>query len=136
MARERVTMTYGIPIPGVIEGKEIHRFPRTKWVYPIPIRNRFRGQTVYRFPRAILAGDPLIVSRNGADRKPPVEIGKGRRLTLKQKEALKRGGRPRKYATDAERMRGYRIRKAEKEGRVYGQHWSRHKPRLGDHEVE
>jgi hypothetical protein len=78
----------------------------------------------------------LIVSRNGADRKLPVEIGKGRRLTFKQKEALKRTGRPRKYATDAERIRAYRKRKAEKEGRVYGQHWSRYKPKLSDHELE
>jgi hypothetical protein len=78
----------------------------------------------------------LVVSRNGADRKPPVQIGRGRRLTFKQKETLKQTGRPRKYATDAERMRAYRIRKAEKEGRVYEQHWSRHKPRLNDHEME
>ena len=127
---------YGIPIRAVFGGKEIFRFPRRIWTYPIPIQNRFRGKKVYRFPRTLLAGDPLIVSRNAADRKPPIQIGSGRRLTLKQKEALKRGGRPRKCATDAERMRAYRIRKAEKEGRLYGQHWSRHKPRLNDHEVE
>jgi len=129
-------MIYGIPIPAVFQGKEIYRFPRQKWVYPIPIQNRFRGKKVYRFPRLILAGDPLIVSRSRADKKPPVEIGKGRRMTFKQKEALKRTGRPRKYATDAERMRAYRIRKAEKEGRVYGQHWSRYKPKLREHELE
>jgi hypothetical protein len=129
-------MIYGVPIPALFGGKEIFRFPRKVWTYPIPIQNRFRGKKVCRFPRTILAGDPLIVSRNGADRKPPVEIRKGRRMNLKQKEALKRTGRPRKYATDAERMRAYRIRKAEKEGRVYGQHWSRHKPRLNDHEME
>jgi hypothetical protein len=127
-------MIYGVPIPGVFEGKEINRFPRGRWVYPIPIQNRFHGKTVDRFPRTILAGDPLIVGRNGADRKLPVEIRKGRRLTFKQKEALKRIGRPRKHATDAERVKAYRIRKAEKEGRVYGQHWSRYRPRSGDHE--
>jgi hypothetical protein len=108
---------YGGAIPGVFEGKEVYRFPRQRWVYPIPIQNRFHGKKVYRFPRAILAGDPLVVSRNGANGKPAGQIGKGRRLTFKQKEALKRIGRPRKYATDAERMRHYRIRKAEKEGR-------------------
>jgi hypothetical protein len=129
-------MIYGVPIRAEFGGKKIFRFPRTIWTYPIPIENRFRGKKVYRFPRTLLAGNPLIVSRNGADRKPPVEIGKGRRLTFKQKEALKRGGRPRKYATDAERMRAYRTRKAEKEGRVYGQHWSRYKPKRSDDEVE
>lgn len=78
----------------------------------------------------------MIVSRNGADRKPPVQIGKGRRLTFKQKEALKRTGRPRKHATDAERMRAYRIRKAEQEGRVYGQHCSRYRPKRSDDETD
>jgi len=129
-------MIYGIPIPGIFGGKKINRFPRQAWVYPIPIQGRFRGKTVYRFPRLILAGKPLIVSRSAADRKPAVEIGKGRRLTEKQKEALKRTGRPRKYATDADRVRAYRMRKAAKEGRFYGQHWSRHKPRLNDPEAE
>jgi hypothetical protein len=128
-------MIYGVPIPALFGGKEIFRFPRKVWTYPIPIQNRFHGKTVDRFPRTILAGNPLIVSRNGADRKPP-EIGKGRRMTFKQKEALKRTGRPRKYATDAERMRAYRTRKAEKEGRVHGQHWSRYKPKLSEHELE
>jgi hypothetical protein len=129
-------MIYGVPIPAVFEGEKINRFPRQAWVYPIPIQNRFRGKKVYRFPRTILAGNPLIVSRNAADRKPPIQIGEGRRLTLKQKEALKRGGRPKKYATDAERMRGYRIRKAAKEGRVYGQHWSRYRPKRSDDETD
>ena len=129
-------MIFGVPTPGVFEGKEIYRFPRRRWVYPIPIRGRFRGKKMYRFPTVILAGDPLIVSRNAADRKAPVQIGEGRRLTFRQKEALKPTGRPRKYATDAERMRAYRIRKAEKEGRVYGQRWSRYRPKHSDDERE
>lgn len=133
---QRSLMIYGVSIPAIFEGKEIYRFPRRLWVYPIPIRGRFGGKQIYRFPRLILAGNPLIVSRNGADWKRPVQIGRGRRLTFKQKEALKRGGRPRKYATDAERMRENRRRKAEKEGRVYGQRWSRHKPKLSGHELE
>jgi hypothetical protein len=76
-------MIYRVPIPGVFEGKEINRFPGGRWVYPIPIQNLFHGKTVFRFPRAILAGDPLIVGRDGTDWKPPVQIGKGRGLTFK-----------------------------------------------------
>jgi group I intron endonuclease len=39
-------------------------------------------------------------------------------------------GRPRRYATDAERKRAYRKRRALKEGRTYGQRWSKRKPKL------
>ena len=39
-------------------------------------------------------------------------------------------GRPRIYATNAERKRAYRQRSALKEGRTYGQRWSKHKPKV------
>jgi hypothetical protein len=39
-------------------------------------------------------------------------------------------GRPRIYATDAERKRAYRQRRALREGRTYGQRWSKHKPKM------
>jgi group I intron endonuclease len=39
-------------------------------------------------------------------------------------------GRPRKYATPAERKRAYRQRRALREGRSYGQRWSKHKPKM------
>ena len=84
-------MIYGVPTPGVFEGKEIHRFPRKVWVYPIPIQKRFRGKKVCRFPRAILAGRPLIVSR-----KEGRKLGKG---------VWKKTGRPKIYATPAERKK-------------------------------
>ena len=43
-------------------------------------------------------------------------------------------GRPRIYATDAERKRAYRQRRALMDGRIYGQRWSRHNPKLGGSE--
>src|SRR2546427_5716490 len=100
-------MLYGVPMPGVFEGKEIHRFPRKVWVYPIPIRGRFRGKKVCRFPRTILAGRPLIVSRK-----------EGQKLG---NDVRKKTGRPKIYATPAERKKAYRQRRALKEGRFYGQ---------------
>ena len=38
-------------------------------------------------------------------------------------------GRPRIYDTSAERKRAFRQRRAAKEGRTYGQRWSKHKPK-------
>ncbi len=40
-------------------------------------------------------------------------------------------GRPRIYATNAERKRAYRQRRALMEGRTYGQRWSKQKPKMG-----
>jgi hypothetical protein len=40
-------------------------------------------------------------------------------------------GRPKIYATAAERKRAYRQRRALREGRFYGQRWSKHKPKMG-----
>jgi hypothetical protein len=40
-------------------------------------------------------------------------------------------GRPRIYATNAERKRAYRQRRAVRAGRTYGQRWSKHKPKIG-----
>jgi hypothetical protein len=40
-------------------------------------------------------------------------------------------GRPKIYATNAERKRAYRQRRALREGRNYGQRWSKHKPKMG-----
>jgi len=123
----------GIPIPAVFRGKKINRFPRQVWVYPIPIQGRFRGKKVYRFPRLILAGKPLIVSREEgwklSGRELPDDQTVGRR-TLQKQEFRKKIGRPKKYATHADRMRAYRERKAASEGRIYGQRFSRHKPKL------
>ena len=115
---QRLQMIYGIPIAGVFEGKKVNRFPRQVWVYPIPIACRFRGRTVYRFPRMILAGKPVIVSRE-----------EGRNLG---KDAPKKTGRPKIYATDAERKRAYRQRKGIRERGIYGQRFSRHKPKRRD----
>jgi len=39
-------------------------------------------------------------------------------------------GRPRKHASNADRKRAYRQRKALKEGRSYGQRWSKHRPKI------
>ena len=126
-------MIYGIPIPGRFDGKKINRLPRERWIYPIPIQGRYRGKKVYRFPRLILAGKPLIVSREEgrklSSRGLPEDQTVGRR-TLKKQEFRKKIGRPKKYATHADRMRAYRARKAAREGRIYGQRFSRHKPKL------
>jgi len=126
-------MICGIPIPAVFRGKEINRFPRQAWVYPIPIQGRYRGKKVYRFPRLILAGKPLIVSRQEgrklSSRELPQDQTVGRRRLTAQ-EFRKKIGRPKKYATHADRMRAYRVRKAAREGRIYGQRFSRHKPKL------
>jgi hypothetical protein len=43
-------------------------------------------------------------------------------------------GRPRIYATNADRKRAYRQRRALREGRTYGQRWSKHKPKMGGSE--
>ena len=43
-------------------------------------------------------------------------------------------GRPKIYATAADRKRAYRQRRALREGRSYGQRWSKHKPKKGGSE--
>jgi hypothetical protein len=47
------------------------------------------------------------------------------------KKSSRPKGRPRRYATDAERKRAYRQRRALREGRIYGQRWSKQKPKKG-----
>jgi hypothetical protein len=134
MKKADATVICGYPIPGKFEGTRVYRFPRTPWCYPIPIRKRFEGKMVSRFPRLLLVGGPPVLSRQEG-RKLSETISeraylKGRKLSAKEREAFKRTGRPRKYETNAERQLAYRQRKSKSEGRVYGYHWNRQRPKL------
>jgi hypothetical protein len=55
----------------------------------------------------------------------------GYNVRVDPEKSSRRIGRPRIYATNAERKRAYRQRRALREGRTYGQRWSKHKPKMG-----
>jgi group I intron endonuclease len=63
----------------------------------------------------------------------------GYNLRRKSAKSSRPAGRPKMYRTPAERkrayaerMRAYRQRKALRDGRIYGQRWSKHKPKRAE----